>query len=192
MKHIIFFLAVMLLTGCSKDSEVMAQTMTQKLYITIDGKTLSVELVDNAATQTLVTALQEGDITYEAHDYGGFEKVGALGRSLPTSDTQTTTQAGDVILYSGNQIVLFYGSNSWSYTRLGRIEYSTQAELESFLKAGQGNVTVKLSLSSGATAINGIRSISADDGTYYSLNGQRVEHPTKGMFIRNGKKVIIL
>lgn len=182
----------MLLTGCSKDSEVMAQTMTQKLYITIDGKTLSVELVDNAATQTLVTALQEGDITYEAHDYGGFEKVGALGRSLPTSDTQTTTQAGDVILYSGNQIVLFYGSNSWSYTRLGRIEYSTQAELESFLKAGQGNVTVKLSLSSGATAINGTRSISADDGTYYSLNGQRVEHPTKGMFIRNGKKVIII
>lgn len=192
MKHILLFLAVMLLTGCSKDSEVMAQTMTQKMYITIDGKTLSVELIDNAATQTLVTALQEGDITYEAHDYGGFEKVGALGRSLPTSDTQTTTQAGDVILYSGNQIVLFYGSNSWSYTRLGHMEYSTQAELESFLKAGQGNVTVKLSLSSGATAINGIRSINADDGTYYSLNGQRVEHPTKGMFIRNGKKVVIL
>ena len=184
MKHIIFLLAVMLLTGCSKDSEVMAQTMTQKLYITIDGKTLSVELVDNAATQTLVAALQEGDITYEAHDYGGFEKVGALGRSLPTNDTQTTTQAGDVILYSGNQIVLFYGSNSWSYTRLGRMEYSSQAELESF--------TVKLSLSSGATAINSMRSTSAEEGAYYSLNGQRVEHPTKGVFIRNGKKEIIL
>ena len=167
----------MLLTGCSKDSEVMAQTMTQKLYITIDGKTLSVELVDNAATQTLVTALQEGDITYEAHDYGGFEKVGALGRSLPTSDTQTTTQAGDVILYNGNQIVLFYGSNSWSYTRLGHMEYSSQAELESFLKAGQGNVTVKLSLSSGATAINGTRSTSAVDGAYYLLF---TEWPTGG------------
>ena len=61
----------MLLTGCSKDSEVMAQTMTQKMYITIDGKTLSVELVDNAATQTLVTALQEGDITYEARFQSG-------------------------------------------------------------------------------------------------------------------------
>ena len=192
MKHILLLLAVMLLTGCSKDSEVMAQTMTQKLYITIDGKTLSVVLVDNEATQTLVAALQEGDITYEAHDYGGFEKVGALGRSLPTSDTQITTQAGDVILYSGNQIVLFYGSNSWSYTRLGRMEYSSQAELESFLKAGQGNVTVKLSLSSGATAINGSRNTSAEDGAYYSLNGQRADHPTKGMLIRNGKKVIIL
>ncbi len=88
MKHVLLFLAVVLLTGCSKDSEVTAQTMTQKLYITIDGKTLSVELVDNVATQTLVAALQEGDITYEAHDYGGFEKVGALGRSLPTNDTQ--------------------------------------------------------------------------------------------------------
>ncbi len=161
MKHVLLFLAVVLLTGCSKDSEVTAQTMTQKLYITIDGKTLSVELVDNVATQTLVAALQEGDITYEAHDYGGFEKVGALGRSLPTNDTQTTT-------------------------------YSSQAELESFLKAGQGNVTVKLSLSSGATAINGIRSKDTEDEAYYSLNGQRVDHPAKGMFIRNGKKVIIL
>ena len=182
----------MLLTCCSNDSDVTAQTMTQRLYITIDGQTLPVVLVDNAATQTLVATLQKGDITYEAHDYGGFEKVGALGRSLPTSDTQTTTQAGDVILYSGNQIVLFYGSNSWSYTRLGRMEYSSQAELESFLKAGQGNVTVKLSLTSGTTAINGIRSTSAEDGACYSLNGQRVEHPTKGTFIRNGKKVIIL
>ena len=191
MKHVLLFLAVVLLTGCSKDSEVMAQTMTQKLYITIDGKTLSVELVDNAATQTLVAALQEGDITYEAHDYGGFEKVGALGRSLPTNDTQTTTQAGDIILYSGNQIVLFYGSNSWSYTRLGRMEYSSQAELESFLKAGQGNVTVKLSLSSGATAVKSVNGNRLEEGVYYSLNGVKVENPSKGIFIKNGKIVIL-
>ena len=146
MKHVLLFLAVVLLTGCSKDSEVTAQTMTQKLYITIDGKTLPVVLVDNAATQTLVTALQEGDITYEAHDYGGFEKVGALGRSLPTNDTQTTTQAGDVILYSGNQIVLFYGSNTWSYTRIGKMQYGSLDELKSLLKAGEGNISVTLSL----------------------------------------------
>ena len=191
MKHVLLFLAVVLLTGCSKDSEVMAQTMTQKLYITIDGKTLSVELVDNAATQTLVAALQEGDITYEAHDYGGFEKVGALGRSLPTNDTQTTTQAGDVILYNGNQIVLFYGSNSWSYTRLGRMEYSSQAELESFLKAGQGNVMVKLSLLSGTTAVKSVNGNRLEEGVYYSLNGVKVENPSKGLFIKNGKIVIL-
>lgn len=191
MKQILFILAVMLLTGFSKDSEVMAQTMTQKLYITIDGKTLSVELVDNAATQTLVAALKEGDITYEAHDYGGFEKVGVLGRSLPTNDTQTTTQAGDVILYSGNQIVLFYGSNSWSYTRLGRMEYSSQAELESFLKAGQGNVMVKLSLLSGTTAVKSVNGNRLEEGVYYSLNGVKVKNPSKGLFIKNGKIVIL-
>ena len=192
MKQILLLLAAMLLTCCSKDSEVTAQTMTQKMYITIDGKTLPVQLVDNAATQTLVAALKEGDISYEAHDYGGFEKVGALGRSLPTSDTQTTTQAGDVILYSGNQIVLFYGSNSWSYTRLGRMEYSSQSELESFLKAGQGNVTVKRSLASGATSIKGLTTATSTkgEGNIYSLNGQRMDKPSRGIYIKDGRKFV--
>ena len=191
MRQLLLLLAAMLLTGCSKDNDVTAQIMTQKLYITIDGKTLPVVLVDNAATQALVAALQEGDITYEAHDYGGFEKVGALGRSLPTSNTQITTQAGDVILYSGNQIVLFYGSNSWSYTRLGRMEYASQAELESFLKAGQGNVTVKLSLSSEETSIKSVRAISstsADD--YVTLSGLRTQNPSRGIYIKDGKKIM--
>ena len=192
MKHLILLLAAMLLTCCSEDiNEVKAQSMTQKMYITIDGKTLPVTMVDNAATQTLMAALQEGDITYEAHDYGGFEKVGALGRSLPSSDTQITTQAGDVILYNDNQIVLFYGSNSWSYTRLGHIEYTSQEELESFLKAGQGNITVKLSLSSETTAINSTRNTLSDKDVFYSLNGQRIDQPSHGIYIKNGKKVII-
>ena len=192
MKHLILLLAAMLLTCCSEDiNEVKAQSMTQKMYITIDGKTLPVTMVDNAATQTLMAALQEGDITYEAHDYGGFEKVGALGRSLPSSDTQITTQAGDVILYNDNQIVLFYGSNSWSYTRLGHIEYTSQEELESFLKAGQGNITVKLSLSSETTAINSIRNTLSDKDVFYSLNGQRIDQPSHGIYIKNGKKIIL-
>ena len=192
MKQILLLMAAMLLTCCSKDSETTAQNVgnMEIMYITIDGKSLPVSLVDNAATQTLVAALQEGDITYEAHDYGGFEKVGALGRSLPTNDTQTTTQAGDVILYSGNQIVLFYGSNSWSYTRLGRIQYSSQSELESFLKAGQGNISVTLSLTNGTTAIRQVRATS-EQNVYYSLDGVRVEKPTHGIFIKNGKKVIL-
>ena len=85
-------------------------------------------------------------VTYTASDYGGFEKVGALGFSLPTDNSQITTQAGDVILYNGDNIVLFYGSNSWSYTRLGRIKYSSLDELKSFLKAGGGEISVTLSL----------------------------------------------
>ncbi len=171
-------------------NENTSTTMT----ITIDNKTLPVTLEDNTATQELLATLQQGDITYEAHDYGGFEKVGALGRSLPTSDTQTTTEPGDVILYQGNQIVLFYGSNSWSYTRLGRIQYSNQAELESFLKAGQGNVSVTLSLG-GSTGMNSVRSAASDGNAYYSLSGQRLtalglEVPSHGVYIKNGKKYI--
>ena len=120
--------------------------MPEQIQITISGETLPVSIENNAATKALVEALEKASITYTASDYGGFEKVGALGRSLPTSNTQMTTQAGDVILYNGNQIVLFYGSNSWSYTRLGKIKYSSLEELKSFLKAGEGDISVTLSL----------------------------------------------
>ena len=150
---------------------------------------MPVNLVDNAATRTLVAALQESPIIYEADDYGGFEKVGGLGRSLPTSNQQITTVAGDVILYSGNQIVLFYGSNSWSYTRLGRIEYSSIDELKTFLKAGGGRVKVKLSIPE-ATDIK-TTSASIQDRKLYALNGTELKkEPTKGMYIKNGKKYI--
>ena len=120
--------------------------MPDHIQLTVSGKSLPVKIEDNAATKALVAALREASITYEADDYGGFEKVGALGRSLPTSNTQISTQPGDVILYSGNQIVLFYGTNSWSYTRIGKMEYGTLDELKTFLKAGQGKISVTLSL----------------------------------------------
>ena len=99
-------------------------SMPTEIKITVSGKSLPVKIEDNAATKALVAALRESSITYEADDYGGFEKVGA----------------------SGNQIVLFYGSNSWSYTRIGKMEYGTLDELKSFLKAGQGKISVTLSL----------------------------------------------
>ena len=130
------------ISGFSNKSD----TMPDKIKITVSGKSLPVKIEDNEATKALVAALREASISYEADDYGGFEKVGALGRSLPRNDTQITAQPGEVILYSGNQIVLFYGSNSWSYTRLGKTEYGTLDELKSFLKAGQGKITVSLSL----------------------------------------------
>ena len=130
----------------SEITETAETTMPQTINISVSGKTLQVKIEDNCATRALVEALREGAISYEAHDYGGFEKVGALGRSLPTCDSRITTQAGDVILYSGNQIVLFYDSNSWSYTRLGRLQYESLAELKPFLNAGSGSITVALSL----------------------------------------------
>ena len=148
--------------SCSDDGQAVAETPSNagdmKINITINGKTMPVVLVDNSATKRLVELLKEGPITYEAEDYGGFEKVGALEFSLPTSNTQITTEAGDVILYNGNHIVLFYGSNSWSYTRLGRIQYSSLQELKAFLHAGEGDITVKLS----AENTTGVRSMVSD------------------------------
>ena len=129
-----------------KEEQNQNDPMPDRIKITVSGKTVSVLIEDNKATKAFVTALRESPITYEADDYGGFEKVGSLGRSLPTSNNQITTQAGDVILYNGNQIVLFYGSNSWSYTRIGKMEYESLEELKSFLKAGQGKINVTLSL----------------------------------------------
>ena len=121
-------------------------TLPDQIQITVSGSTLPIVLEDNGATRALVDALRKAPITYTARDYGGFEKVGALGRSLPASDSQMTTQAGDVILYGGNQIVLFYGSNTWSYTRLGKIRFPSLDVLKRFLKAGGGDVSVTLSL----------------------------------------------
>lgn len=182
--------AILLMTACSND-EIKAQTTTSemKLNITIDGKTLPVILVENEATRTLVAALQESPITYEADDYGGFEKVGALGRSLPTSNQQITTEAGDFILYSGNQIVLFYGSNTWNYTRLGRIQYTTLDELKSFLKAEQGRISVTLS----AEATSSLKPTTATrhNEKVYAMNGTLLQkEPTNCIFIKNGKKYI--
>lgn len=190
--HLLLAVVALFAASCASE-EVQAQTTSSdmKINITIEGKTMPVNLVDNEAARTLVAALQELPITYEADDYGGFEKVGYLGRSLPTNNQQITTEAGDVILYSGNQIVLFYGSNSWSYTRLGRIEYSTIDELKSFLKAGQVRISVKLSV----PKTTGIESLTPapspkGEGRLYSLSGQLANNPHKGIFIKNGKKYI--
>ena len=74
--------------------------------------------------------------------YGGFEQVGPVGTSLPRNDEQTITASGDIVLYSGSQIVIFYGSNSWAYTRLGRITDQTAQEMRDLL--GNGDVTISL------------------------------------------------
>ena len=107
----------------------------------VGEKTFSATFADNSGAQALKELLAGGDITIEMSDYGGFEKVGSLGQSLPASNSQTTTQAGDIVLYQGNQIVMFYGSNSWSYTRLGKVDDLTGWEEA----LGKGTVSVTLS-----------------------------------------------
>ena len=192
MKQILLFLAAMLFSCCSSDNEMKAENMEQKMYITIDGQTQSVTLVDNAATRALVEKLRQAPISVTLNSSGGFEIWGALGFSLPTSNQQMTAQPGDVILYSGSNICLFYGSNSWSYTRLGKIDGMSESELRSFLKAGESNINVTLSLAN-TTAIKNLTSTpsSTSEDRIYSLNGQRVMNPSHGIYIKNGKKTIL-
>ena len=120
--------------------------MTDKIYITIDGKTQSARLAGNSATQALVTELQKGPVTLTLMD-NNFEIWGPLGFSLPTSNEQIDAQPGDIVLYNGSNICIFYGSNSYSYTRLGKIDGLSADDLKSFLKAGENNISVVLSAS---------------------------------------------
>ena len=137
-------------SGTESSSESSENTEEQSevtvMYVTINSNKLEVELADNSSVDALVEILKKTDITYTADDYGGFEKVGGIGYTLPTNDEEITIEAGDVILYTGSNICLYYGTNTWSFTRIGKITGYTQAELKTLLCAGQGSVQVTLSL----------------------------------------------
>ncbi|MGT2928722.1 cyclophilin-like fold protein [Streptococcus dentasini] len=124
--------------------EEKGNKMTDHITLKLNNQTISLELEDNQATRTLVDKLSQSDIEISLSDYGGFEKVGDLPFSLPTEDTHQTAESGDVMLYQGDKLVIFYGSNSWSYTKLGRISGYSGKELQQIL--GQGKVTLSLSL----------------------------------------------
>lgn len=122
-------------TDIQNDGEENA-VMNMKVQV---GDTIfSATLEENAAVSALVDMMRESPVVLQMSDYSGFEKVGPLGTSLPVDNSQTTTHAGDIVLYNGNQIVIFYGSNSWSYTRLGHIDDLTGWEEA----LGNGDVTV--------------------------------------------------
>ena len=113
-----------------------------KMNVQIGDRTFTATLEDNQAAEELAEMMAAGSVTLQLDDYGGFEKVGSLGRSLTTSDSQTTTVAGDIVLYNGSNIVMFYGSNSWSYTRLGKID-----DVTGWAEAlGSGSVSVTFRL----------------------------------------------
>lgn len=114
----------------------------KKLKLTINGEAVDVEWEENEAVDALREAVTSGPLTVNTERYGGFEQVGPLGRSLPANDKRTTTAPGDIVLYSGNQMVLFFGSNTWEYTRLGKITGRTPAELTALLDREQATVTV--------------------------------------------------
>lgn len=179
MKQFLMIWAAMLLANTT--------IMAQKMYITIDGRTETATLVNNAATQTLVIALQDAPITVTLND-NDFEIWGSLGRSLPTSNEQMKAQPGDIVLYNVSNICMFYGTSSWSYTRLGKIDGLTESELKTFLKAGESNISVTLSLNQPS----GICQVKADKNSdkAYTLQGTLDQAGHKGIAIQNGKKYI--
>lgn len=144
-------------TGAPVDSSVTAETETAEsqqtestessqegstLKITVGDQELLATFADNSSAEAFRELLAQGPLTIEMEDYGGFEKVGPLGTTLTRNDTRITTEPGDVILYQGNQITIYYGTNSWSFTRLARID--DPSGLQEVL--GEGAVSVTFSL----------------------------------------------
>ena len=112
------------------------------VYATINNQVLEVVLEDNSSADALLEKLKDGDVIVAMHDYGNFEKVGSLGFTLPRNDTNITTTPGDVILYQGSQITIYYDENTYSFTKLGHIDI-TQSELKTIF--GNGDVEVVFS-----------------------------------------------
>ena len=117
-----------------------------KIKLTVNGKSFTATLEENSSAEALCELLEKGDLNIRMSDYGDMEKVGSLGTSLPRNDRQTTTQPGDLILYLGNSFVIYYDTNSWNFTRLGRLDgVSTRQEVLELL-GGKGDITVTLSI----------------------------------------------
>ena len=136
-------------TNESKEQAKMKKTdestlTDNQIRVTVGSSSFIVNLEDNETAKALREMITDEDLTISASNYGGFEKVCQLGKTLPHNDKQITTEAGDVMLYSGNQIVFFYGANSWSYTKIGKVEASSIEELESVLSGSETEVILSL------------------------------------------------
>lgn len=138
----VYFALFLSACGSGQQAEQNNIQESSSMRLLINNSEVSVSWENNESVAALTDLVKAEPLEVNMSMYGGFEQVGSLGKSLPRNDKQTTTQAGDIVLYSGNQIVLFYGSNSWAYTRLGRITDKSASELTQLL--GNGNVTVCL------------------------------------------------
>lgn len=127
--------------GTGTETEMNADNF----YVKANGEIFTAVFSDNSSAEAFRELLADGDVVVSMHDYGEFEKVGDLGTALPRNDTQITTEPGDVILYQGDRITVYYDINSWNFTRLGKIGDTSKEEL--LAAFGEGDVTVTFSLS---------------------------------------------
>lgn len=164
MKKLFAFIATLLLfAACSSDaassvkptqpeiqtpkSSANSSAQTEapvKLKIHVNDTTFTATLEENSSAKAFAEFLTQGDLTLDMHDYGSFEKVADLPRSFPRNDTQIDTDAGDIILYQGKSITIYYDKNSWNFTRLGKIDNVNKKRLKQIL--GDGNATVTFSV----------------------------------------------
>lgn len=169
---------------------LMQMNGENKIYLTANGLTRTATLVQNGATAELLSLLEDGPLTLTMTENGGFEKIGDLPQSLPNSDVNQTARSGDIMLYIGRVMCIFYGSNSWAYTKLGALDDMTGTEIKEWLS---GN-PVEMTLSLGKEA--GIRTISASETnskTVFDINGRKVNQQPleKGFYIIDGIKTLI-
>ena len=161
--RILYIVILLLFAACSSDaasSVKPSQPETQtpkssanssaqteasvKLKIHVNDTTFTATLEENSSAKAFAEFLTQGDMTLDMHDYGSFEKVADLPRSFPRNDKQIDTDAGDIILYQGNSITIYYDKNSWNFTRLARIDNVNKKRLQQIL--GKGNVKATFSV----------------------------------------------
>ena len=147
-KFINILIMLTLLVACTKTEETINNNQEDSimkdttLMMKIDDEIMDVEWLDNESVQYLYDKASKQAIIIEMSRYGGFEQVGNIGETIPRNDINIKTSAGDIVLYSGNQLVVFYGSNSWSYTKLGKIINKNSSQLEKLLS--KNDVVIEL------------------------------------------------
>ena len=130
-------------SSAAEESETETQRM-KMIRLTIGKSVIMAQLADSPAARELEALLREGPVTMSASNYGGFEKVCELGTRLTSDDVRTTTRPGDVMLYSGDRIVIFYGSNTWAYTRLAHVVEEDVPKLREALSGSENEVIIEL------------------------------------------------
>lgn len=146
----IIALVVVCFSACAEaaaTSNSGAEKMSNiKINVTVNGVSKTATLADNASVRALIELLKKGSVTVRTNDYGGFEKVGTWGGSLPQNNKQLSTKPGDIVLYTGNNICFFYNDSSWSYTLLAKLDITDVQEIRTFLNAGGGATDIVLSM----------------------------------------------
>ena len=137
-------LAVLAAACSSSAGTSRPESESMKIEIRVNDTTFTATLNGNSSAQALVELLRKGDLTLDMEDFSNFEKVADLPVTLPRNDTPTDTDAGDLILYLGKRIVIYYDRNSWNFTPLGKIDNVNKKRLKQIL--GDGNATVTFSV----------------------------------------------